>query len=151
MRAVIQRVSEASVTVSEEVVSAIGQGFLVLVGVGHDDTEADAVALSAKIAGLRVFADDADRMNLSLGEIGGSVLVVSQFTLLGDLRKGRRPSFVAAAQPEMASPLVDRVAAELAEHGIDTKTGVFGAKMRVGLVNDGPVTLVVDTADGAIA
>lgn len=150
MRAVIQRVTGASVTVSGAEVSAIGKGFLVLVGVGHDDSEDDAVALASKIARLRVFPDDAGRMNLSLGEVGGSVLVVSQFTLLGDLRKGRRPSFVAAASPEVASPLVDRVAAELADRGIDTRTGVFGAMMRVRLENDGPVTLVVDTADGSI-
>jgi len=151
MRAVVQRVSEASVAVDGTVVSEIGAGFMVLVGVGHDDTDEDAVALATKIAGLRVFADDAGRMNLSLGETGGSVLVVSQFTLLGNVRKGRRPSFVAAAAPEVASRLVDRVAEELAGYGIETKSGVFGAMMEVALVNAGPVTLVIDTAAGAIA
>ena len=150
MRAVIQRVTEASVTVEDTVVSAIEQGFLVLVGVAPDDTEADAVALANKIAGLRIFGDDADRMNLSLGEIGGSVLVVSQFTLLGAVRKARRPSLVAAAAPELPPSRLERASAAPAERGIDTQTGVFGAKMRVGLVNDGPVTLVVDTVDGAI-
>lgn len=150
MRAVLQRVSRASVTVDNTVVGAIGRGYAALVGVSHEDSEEDAHALADKIVGLRLFTDDAGKMNLSLGEVGGAVLVVSQFTLLADVRKGRRPSFVAAARPEVAAPLVDVVADRIRSHGITVPTGVFGAHMSVDLVNDGPVTLVLDTVDGRI-
>lgn len=150
MRAVIQRVSRARVGVSGETIGEIGPGLLVLVGAAAGDTAADAAALADKLAGLRVFPDDEHRMNRSLGDVGGEALVVSQFTLLGDVRKGRRPSFTAAADPDVAAPLVDAVAARLAEQGVRCATGRFGAMMEVELVNDGPVTLVVDVADGRV-
>lgn len=145
MRAVVQRVGRARVTVDERVVAAIDSGLLVLLGVARGDTDTDARWIASKIAGLRVFEDADARMNLSVQDVGGSVLVVSQFTLLGSCRKGRRPSFVNAAPPETASPLVDRVAALLAEAGIVSPQGEFGAHMNVELVNDGPVTLVIDS------
>lgn len=150
MRVVVQRVSHASVTVDGEVVGRIGVGFLCLVGVTHDDTDADAVALADKLAGLRVFPDADGRMNRSLVEAGGSALVVSQFTLYGDVRRGRRPSFTDAAAPEVAEPLVDRLAAELADRGVPVETGRFGAMMDVELCNDGPVTLVVEAVLGRV-
>jgi D-aminoacyl-tRNA deacylase len=150
MRVVVQRVSRASVTVDGVVVSSIGTGLLLLVGVAGGDTEADARAAAAKIAGLRIFADDEGRMNRSAAEVGGSALVVSQFTLLGDPRRGRRPSFTAAASPESAAPLVSLVADTLAKHGVPAEEGRFGAKMEVELVNDGPVTLVVEVANGSV-
>ncbi len=145
MRAVVQRVTRAAVAVAGETVGAIERGFLVLVGVSVDDGEADADALARKIAGLRVFDDAADAMNLSLADVGGAVLVVSQFTLLGDVRKGRRPSFVAAARGEPAERLYERVAAGLREAGLPVQTGRFGADMAVELLNDGPVTILIDT------
>lgn len=145
MRAVVQRVTRAEVRVEDEVGGRIDDGLLVLVGVGVDDTEGDAVNLSRKIAGLRIFRDDAGNMNRDVHEIGGGVLVISQFTLHGDARKGRRPSFIAAARPEQAEPLYERVARELRSLGIQTATGVFGATMQVELVNDGPVTILLDT------
>jgi D-aminoacyl-tRNA deacylase len=145
MRAVVQRVTRASVTVADEVVGAIGRGFLVLVGVAVDDDERDADALAQKVAGLRVFDDAAGAMNLALADAGGAVLVVSQFTLLGDVRKGRRPSFIAAARGEQAERLYERVAEQLREAGLHAETGVFGADMAVELVNDGPVTILLDT------
>ncbi len=145
MRALVQRVRRARVTVDGREVAAVGGGLLALIGVGRDDTEADARWVAAKLAGLRIFEDDAGKMNLSVTDVGGAVLVVSQFTLLGSCRKGRRPSFVAAAAPDVASPLVDRVAALLLEQGLDAPQGEFGAHMHVELVNDGPVTLVVDS------
>lgn len=145
MRAVVQRVTRASVTVAGETVGAIERGFLVLVGVGTDDGEADADALAQKIAGLRVFDDENDAMNLALADVGGAVLVVSQFTLLGDVRKGRRPSFIAAARGEQAEALYERVAAQLRAAGLPVATGSFGADMAVELVNDGPVTILIDT------
>ncbi len=145
MRAVIQRVTRAAVAVNGRITGAIERGFLVLVGVSVDDADADADALAQKIAGLRVFADDNGAMNLALENIGGAVLVVSQFTLLGDVRKGRRPSFVAAARGELAERLYERVAATLRATGLHVETGVFGADMAVELVNDGPVTILVDT------
>jgi D-tyrosyl-tRNA(Tyr) deacylase len=145
MRAVVQRVTRASVSVGDELVAAIEGGLLVLVGVSVDDEEHDADALARKIAGLRVFADANDAMNLALGDVGGAVLVVSQFTLLGDVRKGRRPSFVTAARGEDAERLYERVAARLREAGLPVQTGRFGAAMAVELVNDGPVTILVDT------
>ena len=145
MRAVVQRVSRASVAVAGETVGAIGRGFLVLVGVSVEDGAADADALAQKVAGLRVFDDAAGAMNLALAEVGGAVLVVSQFTLLGDVRKGRRPSFIAAARGEAAEALYERVAAQLRAAGLHVATGSFGADMAVELVNDGPVTILLDT------
>jgi len=147
MRAVVQRVSEASVVVDGQVAGEIGRGFLVLVGVTHSDSEVEAAALARKIAGLRVFEDAAGKFNLALNEIGGAVLVVSQFTLYGDARKGRRPSFTAAARPEHAEPLIQRFVELLRGEGLPVQTGVFGAIMAVHLVNDGPVTLWLDTAE----
>lgn len=141
----MQRVTRASVAVGGEVVGAIERGFLALVGVSVDDGEADADALARKIAGLRVFDDAAGAMNLDLAEVGGAVLVVSQFTLLGDVRKGRRPSFIAAARGERAEALYERVAAGLRAEGLVVATGRFGADMAVELVNDGPVTILIDT------
>ena len=136
--------------VAGSTVGRIGAGLVVLVAVGHDDTEADADALAVKLAGLRVFRDDDARMNRSVVDAGGAALVVSQFTLLGDVRRGRRPSFTQAAAPEFAEPLVARVADRLADLGVPTETGRFGAMMEVRLVNDGPVTLVVETRDGRV-
>jgi len=150
MRAVIQRVSKASVTVGDAVVGQIGAGFLVLLGATHDDTREDAVSMAEKIAGLRVFTDDDEKMNLSLSDIGGSVLLVSQFTLYGDAKKGRRPSFIAAARPEVAEPLVDLVRRHIEAEGIGVETGEFGAHMDVALRNDGPVTLILETKNGRI-
>lgn len=147
MRAVVQRVSEASVVVDGRVAGEIGRGFLVLVGVTHSDSEAEAAALARKIAGLRVFEDAAGRFNLALNDVGGDVLVVSQFTLYGDARKGRRPSFTAAARSEHAEPLIQRFVELLRGEGLPVQTGVFGAIMAVHLVNDGPVTLWLDTAE----
>lgn len=148
MIAVIQRVSRASVWASQEVVAQIGTGLLVLVGVTHSDTVADARALGSKTAGLRVFRDGNGLMNKSVAETGGQVLVVSQFTLLGDVRKGRRPSFVEAATPEVAAPLIEQFVLTIAECGISVQSGVFGADMRVELINDGPVTLILRTEAG---
>ncbi|MBV8150176.1 MAG: D-tyrosyl-tRNA(Tyr) deacylase [Candidatus Eremiobacteraeota bacterium] len=145
MRAVVQRVSRAEVRVGAETVGRIAVGFVLLVGVGVDDDESDAVALARKVAGLRVFRDDAGEMNRELREAGGTVLVISQFTLHGDARKGRRPSFIAAARPEQAQPLYERVVVELRREGIETAEGRFGAMMDVELVNDGPVTILLDT------
>ena len=144
MRAVVQRVSEASVTVDGEVVGEIGPGLCVLVGVTHDDGVDAALRLAAKLWHLRILDDDAGVMNRSVAEAGGQLLVVSQFTLYGDTRRGRRPSWVAAARPEQAEPLVDAVVEELRGLGADVATGRFRADMRVALVNDGPVTLVVE-------
>lgn len=147
MRALIQRVAEASVTVDGRTVAAIGRGFLVLLGVTHSDGEAEAAWLARKVAGLRVFDDAEGKMNLSLADVGGAVLVVSQFTLYGDVRRGRRPSFTAAARPEHAEPLCDRFVELLRAEGLPVAVGVFGALMQVRLVNDGPVTLWLDTAE----
>ena len=144
MRALLQRVSEARVTVDGEPVGAIRRGFVVLVGVTHDDTREEAEWLARKVAGLRLFEDEAGKMNLSLADVGGSVLVVSQFTLYGDARKGRRPSFTDAARPEQAKPLFDYFAAQLRKHGVPVQTGVFGAYMDVEIHNDGPVTLMIE-------
>ncbi len=145
MRAVVQRVSRARVTVDERTVAAIDAGLLVLLGVARGDTEGDALWIASKIARLRIFEDAHARMNLSVQDVGGAALVVSQFTLLGSCRKGRRPSFVDAAPPRDASPLVDRVAAALSDAGVTAPQGEFGAHMHVELVNDGPVTLVIDS------
>lgn len=147
MRAVLQRVREASVTVDGEVVGSCGMGYLVLLGVAPTDTEREAERLWDKIAKLRVFDDEDGKMNLSLVDVGGEVLVVSQFTLFADARRGNRPSFTGAARPEVATPLYERFCA-LAEH--DAKQvgrGVFGAEMQVSLVNDGPITILLDTDD----
>ena len=145
MRACVQRVSRARVTVAGEVCGQIGTGMLVLLGVAHDDTEADARWLAEKITGLRIFEDDQAKMNLSLAEVGGAMLVVSQFTLLGDCRKGRRPSFVAAAPPELAEQLYGVFTQTVARQGIETATGRFRQHMQVELVNDGPVTLLLQS------
>lgn len=150
MRAVVQRVAEAEVDVDGVTVGDVGRGFLVLVGATHSDTEADAVAIADKIAGLRVFTDADGLMNRALGDVGGACLVVSQFTLYGSTRKGRRPSFTDAARPELAEPLVAAVTERLRSNGIPVSTGVFGAMMSVSLVNDGPVTLILESVDGRI-
>ncbi|HMG43848.1 MAG TPA: D-aminoacyl-tRNA deacylase [Acidimicrobiales bacterium] len=145
MRAVVQRVERASVTVDGEVVGAIGPGLLAFVGVTHDDDATHARKLAGKIAHLRVFDDEAGVMNRSLRDTAGGVLVVSQFTLYGDTSRGRRPSWVEAARPEQAEPLVEAVVQELRALGVATETGVFRADMSVELVNDGPVTLLLET------
>ena len=144
MRALVQRVQRASVRVAEEGVGSIGEGLCAFVGVTHDDTPAIARRLADKLWNLRVFEDDDGTMNRSVADAGGAVLVVSQFTLYGDTAKGRRPSWIAAARPEVAEPLVDEVAAALRELGATVATGRFRAKMQVELVNDGPVTLMLE-------
>jgi D-tyrosyl-tRNA(Tyr) deacylase len=144
VRALVQRVAEARVRVDGEVVGEIGAGLCVLVGATHDDTDAHAATLAAKVANLRVFDDDAGVMNRSLLETGGAALVVSQFTLYGDTARGRRPSWVAAARPEHAEPLVELFVRELAALGVPIATGRFRADMQVALVNDGPVTVLVE-------
>ena len=146
MRAVVSRVGWARVVVDGDVVGEIGPGLLVLVGVGHDDDTATARWLAGKVAGLRVLDDGAGRMNRCLADVGGGALVVSQFTLYGDARKGRRPSFVAAAPPERAEPLVDAVAGALGEAGVKVATGRFGAHMTIESAADGPVTILLDSA-----
>jgi D-aminoacyl-tRNA deacylase len=146
VRAVVSRVAWARVVVAEQVVGEIGPGLLLLVGVTHDDTAAEAAWLAGKLAGLRVFEDDDGKMNRSVVEAGGGVLVVSQFTLYGDARKGRRPSFVAAARPEVAAPLVEAVAERLAEAGLKVATGRFGVEMLVESAGAGPVTILLDSA-----
>ncbi len=145
MRVVYQRVSEASVWVDGEVVGSVGRGAMLLVGVAAGDDERDAETVAEKVSVLRVHADEAGKMNRSLLDIGGEVLVVSQFTLLGDTRKGRRPSFVKAAPPEEGLRLYQSVCAHLRARGLKVAEGVFGAHMQVRLVNDGPVTLLLDT------
>jgi D-tyrosyl-tRNA(Tyr) deacylase len=145
VRAVVQRVSRARVVVAGEVTGEIARGLLVLLGVGRDDGEADARGLADKVAALRIFEDAAGKMNLAVGEVGGGVLVVSQFTLLGDARKGNRPSFTDAAPPEAANALYERFCALVREKGLPVATGVFRATMAVELVNDGPVTLLLDS------
>ena len=146
MRAVIQRVTSAQVRVDGQVVGQIGQGFLVLLGIAHADGDEEALYLARKIVGLRVFEDNDGKMNLALGDVGGSVLAVSQFTLYGDVRKGRRPSFIDAARPEHAEPLYQRFCRMLAAEGVAVQQGVFQAHMEISLVNDGPVTIWMDTA-----
>ena len=148
MRAVVQRVSGASVTVDGAVVGEISNGFLVLLGVGQGDTKAHADALAKKISGLRVFSDENGKMNLSLDKIGGSVLVISNFTLYGSCSKGNRPDFFAAAAPDIAEPLYEYFCGALRSAGIEkVEKGIFGADMKVSLLNDGPVTLIIDTND----
>ena len=144
MRAVVQRVRSARVVVGDEVVGAVGPGLLVLLGVAPSDTAAEVQWLADKVVGLRVFRDADDKMNLSVADVNGGVLVVSQFTLYGDCRKGRRPSFVGAAPPEIAEPLYEAFVNAVRALGVPVATGRFGAMMQVELVNDGPVTLVID-------
>lgn len=144
MKAVIQRASRGSVAIDGEVVAKIGKGLVILLGIAPEDTPGAAEKLADKIAHLRIFEDDEDKMNLSVLDIGGEALVVSQFTLYADTSRGRRPSFIGAAQPEIAEPLVDAFARMLVERGIPTQTGMFGARMEVALVNDGPVTIVME-------
>ncbi|MCY3539927.1 MAG: D-aminoacyl-tRNA deacylase [bacterium] len=150
MKALIQRVDHASVTVEGEVIGQIGLGLLVLVGVGRADTEADVSALANKVVGLRVFPDEQGRFNLPLGEVGGAMLVVSQFTLYADVRRGRRPGFTEAAPPEQAEQLVDRFAQAVQDQGIEVATGRFSAMMEVDLRNNGPFTLMVETQNGRV-
>lgn len=145
MRAVIQRVREASVRVDDQVIGAIGMGLVIFVGVTHADTADDARWLAQKIATLRIFEDNAGKFNHSALEIGASALVVSQFTLYADARRGRRPDFINAARPQIAEPLIDRFVALLREQGVQVETGKFQARMLVHLVNDGPVTLILDS------
>lgn len=145
MRAVLTRVSHASVSIAGEVVGKIGPGFLILLGVGRDDTEAQCVKLADKLTGLRIFDDENDKMNLSLTDVGGEILVISQFTLYGNCRKGRRPEYLNAARPETAIPLYEKFVALCREKGYHVETGVFGADMQVESLNNGPVTLIVDT------
>ena len=144
MRIVLQRVLEASVTVDGTTVGAIGRGYLALVGVGHADNEATAVAMAKKTGELRLFADAAGKMNLDVHQVGGSVLAVSQFTLLADCRKGRRPAFTDAALPEPARRIYEHYVRELEDRGLNVETGIFAADMKVQLINDGPVTVVLD-------
>ena len=145
MRAVVQRVREANVVVDGASVGRIGAGLLALVAAGDEDTDEDVAAIARKLANLRIFSDDEGRMNRSVEEAGGAVLVVSQFTLFGDCRKGRRPSFVHAMEPERAAEMVTAVCDALRERGLHVETGTFGAMMDVHLVNDGPVTLLLDS------
>ena len=145
MRAVLTRVKSASVTIEGRVAGQIGQGFLILLGVTHEDTEVQAVKLADKLTGLRIFEDENGKMNQGLESVDGQVLVVSQFTLYGNCRKGRRPDFLAAARPEVAIPLYEKFIQLIRDKGIHVETGEFGAEMLVESVNDGPVTLVVDT------
>ena len=145
MRAVLTRVKSASVTIDGEVVGKIGQGFLILLGVTHEDTEAQAIKLADKLTGLRIFEDETGKVNQGLESVDGQILVVSQFTLYGNCKKGRRPEFLAAARPEVAIPLYEKFVQLIRDKGIHVETGEFGAEMLVESVNDGPVTLVVDT------
>lgn len=148
MRAVVQRVAEAQVRIGGEVVAQIGAGLAVLLGVGRGDGEADALYLAEKTLQLRVFPDPGGEMNLSVSDVGGAVLAVSQFTLYGDARRGRRPSYIEAARPEQARPLYASYVARLRASGLDVKEGVFGALMDLGLVNRGPVTILLDSRRG---
>lgn len=145
MRAVIQRVEQASVSVEGEIRGQIGAGFLVLIGVEEGDGDADFRYIADKVPNLRVFEDEQGKMNRSLLDVGGELLAVSQFTLLGDARGGRRPSFITAARPETADPMYERLVADWRARGIRVETGVFGAHMKVSLVNDGPVTILLDS------
>ncbi len=148
MRIILQRVKQASVEIGGEVVGQIGQGALVLLGAGKEDTDQDVEYLVEKILGLRIFEDDAGKMNLSVTDIGGEILVVSQFTLYGDCRKGRRPSFDKAASPDLAEDLYESFVQRLRDFGIPVQTGKFGAMMDVSLVNWGPVTIMLDSKRG---
>ena len=145
MRCVVQRVTRACVTVDGEITGAIENGYMVLVGAEEGDTEADVNYCAEKISGLRVFEDENDKMNLSVQDVGGKVLMVSQFTLLADARHGRRPSFIKAARPEVAEPLFELLCEKVRQKGIDVETGRFRTHMEVSLVNDGPVTILLDS------
>ena len=145
MRAVLQRVTHASVTVDGQIVGEIGHGLLILLGIGHGDSEAQIKTLTEKIVHLRIFEDEEGKMNRSLLDIGGEALVVSQFTLYADMRRGRRPGFTAAAPPAIAEPLVERFKDAIAAYGLKVEGGIFGAYMQVELLNDGPVTLWLDS------
>ena len=146
MRAVLTRVKHASVTIDGKVHGQIGEGFLILLGITHEDTEAQAVKLADKLTGLRIFEDENGKMNRGLDEVKGELLVVSQFTLYGNCKKGRRPEFLAAARPDVAIPLYEKFVELCRAKGFHTETGEFGAYMQVDSLNDGPLTLVVDTA-----
>ncbi|MBW5445048.1 D-tyrosyl-tRNA(Tyr) deacylase [Cohnella sp. CFH 77786] len=145
MKVVVQRVSQANVKVEGQTVGEIGQGLLLLVGIGQEDEESDLVWMADKLTGLRIFEDADGKMNLSVTDVGGAILSVSQFTLYGDCRKGRRPNFMGAARPETAEAMYERFNGMLGERGVPVETGRFGAMMDVALVNDGPVTLIVDS------
>lgn len=145
MRAVVTRVTHASVTIDGTVRGSIGPGFLILLGVAHGDTEAQAVKLADKICGLRIFEDEAGKMNLGLDAVNGQLLIISQFTLYGNCKHGRRPDFLAAARPETAVPLYEKFIALCREKGLHAETGEFGADMKVDSLNDGPLTLILDT------
>lgn len=148
MKAILQRVSNASVTVDSQLISSIGCGFLILLGVESDDNEAEALALAKKISGLRIFTDENDKMNLSLADVNGEVLVVSNFTLCADCKKGRRPNFEKAARGEQANSLYEFFCKTLADLGVrKVSKGVFGADMKVELLNDGPVTIIIDSTE----
>ena len=149
MRALVQRVSEASVTVGDETVGRIGAGLLVFIGLSRDDSEAEARHIVDKTVNLRIFPDETGRFNRSALDVGAALLVISQFTLYGDARKGRRPSFTQAAPPEQAGPLFDRTVELFEESGLEVETGLFQAHMDVALRNDGPVTIMLDSADRA--
>ena len=148
MRLVLQRVSRASVTIAGRAAGVIDRGFCLLVGFTHSDTPADVDWMAEKVAGLRLFNDAQDKMNLGLDDVGGAVLVISQFTLYGDAQKGRRPSFIDAARPEVAIPLYERFITQLRAKGLPVETGEFGAMMQVEIHNDGPVTLVLERGPG---
>lgn len=145
MRVVVQRCKSAEVTVLDTCIGRIDQGLMLLVGITHEDTEQDAKYLADKVVGLRIFEDDSGKMNLSLSETGGQILSVSQFTLYGDCRKGKRPNFMSAAKPELAEPLYNKFNELLRAHGIQVETGAFGEMMDVSLTNWGPVTLIIDS------
>ncbi len=148
MRVVLQRVNKCAVEINGEIVSSVNNGFLLLLGVKDGDCEADAVKLAKKISGLRIFTDENDKMNLSLSDVNGSVIVVSNFTLYADCSHGRRPSFIKAARPEISNPLYEFFCEQLRLNGVeDVQTGQFGADMKVELCNDGPVTLVIDSEE----
>ena len=147
MRAVIQLVKECRVDINKKTRASIDKGFLVLLGIKNGDTEADAVKLAKKICGLRIFTDENDKMNLSLSDVGGKVVIVSNFTLYADCSHGRRPSFINAARPEISEPLYAFFCEEMRKNGVELQTGEFGADMQVSLCNDGPVTLVIDSED----
>ena len=147
MRAVVTRVNHAAVAIDGETVGEIGRGFLILLGVTHDDTEAQVRKLADKICSLRIFEDEAGKMNIGLDQVGGELLIVSQFTLYGSCRHGRRPDFLAAARPETAIPLYEKFVSLCREKGFRTETGRFGADMQVTSENDGPLTLILDTTD----
>ncbi len=148
MKVVVQRVSKARVTVDDDIVGEIGAGLMLLVGIGQEDGERDLVWMADKLAGLRIFEDDSGKMNLSVEDIKGAILSVSQFTLYGDCRKGKRPNFMAAAKPELAESLYEQFNERLRGRGLKVETGRFGAIMEVSLVNDGPVTLILDSRNG---